>query len=314
MLLKRYFWAINLGLITLLVWVSVDILLVHVTARLEDRPLPRVPAAAALLPPEKKPRPHFDLITAQNIFDPYHEGHVEVPKSMLATAPPPPPPPPPLSTKLKLKGTVAGDEQTSIAILDDLESRKQVVVKVRGNVKGATLLSVVRDKAVFEFNGRQETLTLVEKDAPTPSGPMASRSRPVLAGRPGMTPPPAAVEPAPAMPPPPSRTEVVKAVSPSRYVINRGGLGKVAANPGDMNKELQFRSNASGLLIDSVPPGGLADKAGLRPGDIVKRINGRRVSNADEARLAYQQAINGPVVRVEVERQKRPITMTYELR
>ena len=81
MFLKRYFWAINLALISLFVWASVDLFLAFVSAKLDQRPLPRLAASTA--PPRSRrrsPGPSLRMLTMHNIFDPFGEGHIKLPE------------------------------------------------------------------------------------------------------------------------------------------------------------------------------------------------------------------------------------------
>ncbi len=319
MLLKRHFWVINLALISLFVWASADLFLAYVSAKLDQRPLPRLGAPAAPPgEPEKRPKGYFTMMTGHNIFDPYGEGYV--PKPVVSETAYVPPPPPPLSSKLRLKGTVAGEPGFGWAIVDDLDQRRQEVVKVGGRLRNAQLVSVTRDKAVFEMEGRQETLALLEKDIAAPASPGSAARRP--AGRPLPTPQfpgpagaPAANRPtAVYRPGGPTEGELFQTLGPSRMAVDRQGLNKLAAEPDRLGTEAKLVAQNGGLQVNDVSPGGLAERAGLRSGDVVKRINGSPVSTPIEALQAYQRAQGGPSLRVEVERNRRPLTLTYEMR
>ncbi|MFH0810179.1 MAG: PDZ domain-containing protein [Pseudomonadota bacterium] len=319
MFLKRYYWAINLALITLVVWASVQLLVACISAKLDLRPLPR-PSTSVAVPrePRDKPRSYFDPLAAHSVFDPYGEGHV---------APPPepepvyvPPPPPPLSSKVRLRGTVAGDVGFGLAILDDMDQRRPEVVKIGGRVGAAVLVSVGRNSAVFEVGGRRETLTLTEDNAaasfaggqpafrPSPNGFSRSRSQgPPEAGPPG-------ARPNVGYRPTGAGAAVVTALGPTRFAVNRQELNSLAGEPDRLNAEVTTSSVGGGLLISDTPPGGLAERAGLRGGDVVKSINGTRVVTPAEAMQAWQKAQSGPSMRVEVERDSRTRILTYELR
>ncbi|OGO18642.1 MAG: hypothetical protein A2Z15_05525 [Chloroflexi bacterium RBG_16_50_11] len=53
-----------------------------------------------------------------------------------------------------------------------------------------------------------------------------------------------------------------------------------------------------GAVIGEVSPGSLGEKAGLKPGDIITEINGRRISNAADAGQALGALSSGNIVTV----------------
>ncbi|GAA0936205.1 PDZ domain-containing protein [Nonomuraea longicatena] len=54
----------------------------------------------------------------------------------------------------------------------------------------------------------------------------------------------------------------------------------------------------SGALVSSVTPGGPADKAGIRPGDVIVSFNGKTITNADQQVAARREVRAGATVPV----------------
>lgn len=71
--------------------------------------------------------------------------------------------------------------------------------------------------------------------------------------------------------------------------------------------ELQLRPN-QGLLISLVERDSIAEEMGLRPGDAIVAINGRRVMD----RLDYQFRITEPLVEISVRRDEQTVTFRLE--
>lgn len=69
-------------------------------------------------------------------------------------------------------------------------------------------------------------------------------------------------------------------ISPSHKVV-RGSIGIQFRQglPGAVNRVYGFKT---GVLVQSIVPGGPSDKAGLKPGDIITTIDGRQVKDGDD--------------------------------
>ena len=68
-----------------------------------------------------------------------------------------------------------------------------------------------------------------------------------------------------------------------------------------------------GALIDTVVPGGAAEVAGLRPGDVILELAGRPVGDADELVVAIRDRLPGEEVPVEARRATRVFDTTVIL-
>ena len=65
----------------------------------------------------------------------------------------------------------------------------------------------------------------------------------------------------------------------------------------------------TGALIRDVDPGGAADKAGMRAGDLVVKINGESVAGWDQLVVAVRKVHVGQTVPVVVVRDGKEITL-----
>jgi len=92
--------------------------------------------------------------------------------------------------------------------------------------------------------------------------------------------------------------------------IQRGRLG---ASAQDLTPELAQAFNIpfrKGAIVTSVEPGSAAQKAGLKPGDIVTEVNGRPIRNATDLRNAIGLLRVGDKVRLKVVRDGKTLQLS----
>jgi serine protease Do len=75
---------------------------------------------------------------------------------------------------------------------------------------------------------------------------------------------------------------------------------ELTASPVDLGFAPSQDFDDLGIEIESVAKGGPAEKAGLRPGDVIKKMDGRRLKNWDELRSTVQGRKPGDVVTLTV--------------
>jgi len=71
--------------------------------------------------------------------------------------------------------------------------------------------------------------------------------------------------------------------------------------------------DTSGALIEDVKPGGPADKAGLKNGDVIRKYNGQTVTDSGQLIALVTNTDPGTVVTVEVLRGGKPLTLKVTL-
>jgi serine protease Do len=95
--------------------------------------------------------------------------------------------------------------------------------------------------------------------------------------------------------------------------VTRGYLG---ASIGPLSQELakEFRvPDTSGALVQDVTGGGPADKAGLKAGDVIRKYDGRTVSESDELLAMVASTNPGTAVPLEILRNGEPLTLKVTL-
>jgi serine protease Do/serine protease DegQ len=85
--------------------------------------------------------------------------------------------------------------------------------------------------------------------------------------------------------------------------VSRGFLG-VTADPvtPDLAEQLSLPKDSKGVIVTETSPDSPADKAGIKPRDVILSVNGMPVGNHDELRLTISQMPPGTKVALEVSR------------
>jgi serine protease Do len=96
--------------------------------------------------------------------------------------------------------------------------------------------------------------------------------------------------------------------------VVRGWLG---VSIQDLDQELvrafKLQPNTAGVLISDLTAGGPAERAGLKRGDVIQKINGAPVLSTGELRNAIAAAGTGVEVKLEILRDGKPRTVSAKL-
>lgn len=148
---------------------------------------------------------------------------------------------------------------------------------------GVQLDSVQRDRIVIVRGGAREAVLM--KDAE---------------GTPGV---PAAAAPQPIVQP-----------SGNRQIVDRRQLQQQLGRPEFLGQAVIVPNPGGGFLVREMQPGSLYEKLGLRPGDVIRTVNGQPVSSMDDVMRLYQQFGSAERVLVDVQRGGRNETLYYDMR
>ncbi|HYU70219.1 MAG TPA: type II secretion system protein N [Burkholderiales bacterium] len=117
-------------------------------------------------------------------------------------------------------------------------------------------------------------------------------------------------EGAAAVPPPP----IVQPVGTDRQIVDRRQVQQQLGRPEFLNQALIVPNPDGGFLVRQVQAGSLYEKLGLRPGDVIRNVNGQPLTSMDDVMRLYQQFGTAQRVLVDVQRQGRSETLYYDMR
>jgi general secretion pathway protein C len=147
---------------------------------------------------------------------------------------------------------------------------------------GVRLDAVERDRIVIVRNGVREAVML--KDSEKEAGLI--------------TPPPPIVQPS----------------ATGGQLVDRRQLQEQLGRPEFLSQALIVPNADGGFLVRQIQPGSLYEKLGLRPGDVIRNINGEAITSFGDVMRLYQKFSSAERVLVEVQRQGRNETLYYDMR
>jgi serine protease Do len=95
--------------------------------------------------------------------------------------------------------------------------------------------------------------------------------------------------------------------------VSRGYLGiSITSLREDLAKQFKV-PDTSGALVQDVSPGGPADKAGIKNGDVIRKLNGKIVEGSGQLTAAITDLNPGTEVALEILRDGKPMTIHLTL-
>lgn len=150
---------------------------------------------------------------------------------------------------------------------------------------GVRLDSVQRDRIVIIRGGAREAVLM--KDAEATPGGVASAPVPM---------------------------QPMVQSSGDRQIVDRRQLQQQLGRPEFLGQAVIVPNPGGGFLVREMQPGSLYEKLGLRPGDVIRTVNGQAVSSMDDVMRLYQQFGSAERVQVDVQRGGRSESLYYDMR
>ena len=181
----------------------------------------------------------------------------------------------PTGLALQLRGLIYAQPQSLASAFISPNGEQARPFRVGDAVLSATIESIERHRVLLRNGGRMEFLAF-----PDPFGPPGGAASTNVAGGSSV--------PTTAPPPPP-----VAATAPS---------------PNDVLARFDARQVSGGFQVGENAP------AGLRPGDVLQRVNGGALTSPEAARDAILRAQTLGSAQVQIMRDGKPVTLTVPIR
>jgi len=100
----------------------------------------------------------------------------------------------------------------------------------------------------------------------------------------------------------------------NNYTFSRKELDDALRDPNQLNYLGQIgMPPGGGVRMEQAPPGSLAQKLGLQPGDVIKKLNGQPVASTGDLARLYTQFNTLSSVQAEVQRGGTTVLLTYAI-
>ena len=286
---KFYYTLFNLLALTLIIYTGVDAFYRIVRAQLTQFNVEKIVTDG--IPDQKEhrnpPSSHYRVIGERHLL------------GSLEKAPEPPKAPQietlePTSLKVALLGTVAGDQSSSVAVIEETDKRKQGLFKVGDSVKNAIVKVILRGKVVLRVGEKDEILTMEDSSA-----------KKAMTGRGGRTPSPSVPLPEPSSEPEEATIALSRAEVEASLKDVNALLSQVRIRP-------HFRDGkADGLSIQQIQKDSIFSRLGLINGDIVQGVDDQMIQSPDDIISVYSRLESGSEVSLKINRRGKQKTINY---
>jgi len=278
--MKRYFTILNVLLITAAVFFMVKAFYKIAGAKIDHAP-PSKAAARHVIPNEaltRHPLSDYRDIIERNLFKTKTGTGGRPEKLDIESLTP-------TDLKLKLLGTVTGDEKEAYAVIEDTDVRRQNLYKIGDTIQNATLKMILREKVVLNVNGKDEILGIekVREERKT------------------------------------DRSSERKSASGSQNItIKRSQIDTALQDVNTLMKQVRIQPHfqdgkPDGLRLTGVRPNSIFYNMGLKSGDIIMGVDGKNIESVDDALKFYQSLQSASKVQLQVKRRGRPKTIEYNI-
>ncbi|MGA1869229.1 MAG: type II secretion system protein GspC [bacterium] len=309
-MIKKSWWIVILILLTVIAYLSADLAVLYIQSKLEN--VFNKPITMSKLDPvskkKKVPSSRYSILKTRDLFQISHPVVEEKP----LTVPEPKPEPKPITKlKLKLLGTVVGNYLEPYAIIMDLQKRQQDIYREQEKVGPAKVLHIYRNKVIIEHNGKEEMLICFENTLlqDTIDKLTEEEQKPVSDSSDS----PKENKPLP--------THIGKKIGPDHWEIEKSDVENLVDNASQLLTEIRIiphfkdgkLDNPDGFQLAHVKRGSLFDRMGVKSGDIIRSVNGQAVNSPEKAFEAYQTFKNSSAIELVVTRNRKEITLKYDI-
>ena len=265
------------------------------TSALSDSPAVVTPAPVQQ--PHERPKPfaHYQVIARRDLFR-TPKNEIPAPAAIDVDALKP------TELKLKLWGTITGEDGMTRAVIEDQGKRRQALYRAGEEVSTAKVKLILREKVILSVKGEDQIL---EIEKPSSTGKAREPGRATRA--PGGT--AASMAARASAPQTQGRRRAV------RLKLSR--LGPISEDPEEWSNyataaPFKGEDGSSGVMVKQITPSSPLRRLGIRNGDVILDINDQQVSELGTIFQALVEVSAGEEMSVKIKRRGRERTLDYK--
>ncbi|MBE9529683.1 MAG: type II secretion system protein GspC [Proteobacteria bacterium] len=278
--MKRYFAALNILLIAVAVYFSVKAFYKVATADLNNAPSREVTTRHVISSEDVTvhPMPYYREIVERNLFNSKKGNGQHTERLDIETLEP-------TDLKLKLLGTVSGNNKKAYAVIEDTAKKHQDLYRIGDSIQNATLKMILREKVILRVNGKDEILNIEEASG--------SRKTGIVSKRAGMA-------------------------TSQNITLKRSRIESAVKDVNNLMKQVRIRPHfrngkPDGLRLTGIRPNSIFYNMGLKSGDIITGVNNNNIESVDDVLKFYQSLQSSSSVQLQIKRRGRPKTINYNI-
>ncbi|MFC1829875.1 type II secretion system protein GspC, partial [Thermodesulfobacteriota bacterium] len=231
----------------------------------------------------RRPISFYRSVSERNLFDTKRateeENRVDV-ESLKKT-----------DLNLKLWGTVTGDKSSAYAVIEDPQKRKQNLYRIGDKIKKATVKMILRERVVLFVNGQDEILEIEKVAGDKQKGKIARK-----------------------------RSVETRSRSRSRKIsMKRSRIEDAPGNVNELMQQVKIQPHfedgePDGLQLSNIKPSSIFRRMGLRNGDVISAVDGKKIHSVDDAMELYNSMQSASNFKLEIKRRGRSETMDYSFK
>jgi len=282
---KFYYTIFNLVALALIIYFGVDSFYRIVTARMDQANKEEIMMYDVRdgRRYEQSRLTDYKVIGSRNVFSKLEKLQVNDDSSKIEELEP-------TSLKIKLLGTVAGNQQNTAAIIEETSKRTQGIYRIGDSIQEATVKSILRGKVVLRVGDRDEIL-MMEEPISDDNGEQDIQEE-----------------------------ESQRSVRQERTItLRRADIEKSLDNINDLLSQASITAHftddqADGLAITGIRAGSIFRRMGLRNGDIIQGVSNNEIKSPDDIISLYNDLRSESDVSLQIKRRGREFTLNYSFR
>ena len=280
MIMKRYFAVLNILLIAVAVYFSVKVFYKVATTNLNNASSRDATTRHVISPEDATVHPisYYRAIIERNLFNSKKGTGQHTERLDIETLEP-------TDLKLKLLGTVSGDNKEAYAVIEDTGERRQDLYRIGDSIQNATLKMILREKVILRVNGKDEILGIEEVHGKQKTSIYSKSAR--------------------------------RSTS-QNITLKRSRIESAVKDVNNLMKQVRIRPHFTngkpdGLRLTGIRPNSIFYNMGLKSGDIITGVNNNNIESVDDVLKFYQSLQSSSSVKLQVKRRGRPKTINYNI-